>query len=50
MLRQSPKRSETFLRKILLQLFDHGQFRVEHVERLLREIAHVKACAQPYAP
>jgi hypothetical protein len=37
------------LRKILLQLLDDGQIGIQHVQRLLREVSHVQAGAQPHA-
>src|SRR5215813_13755264 len=33
--------------KILLQLFDDGEIGIEHVQRLLREVAHIQAGAKP---
>jgi hypothetical protein len=47
--RQGPQRPEIVLRKILLQLFDHGEIGLEHVQRLLREVAHIQAGAEPHA-
>src|SRR3984885_9595851 len=46
---QVPQRPETVLGKILLQLFDDGEFGIEQVERLLRKVAHKQAGAEPYA-
>ena len=39
----------TVLGKILLQLFDDGEIGIEHVQRLLREVAHIQAGAEPHA-
>src|SRR5260370_31845459 len=35
--------------KILLQLFDDGEIGIEHVQGLLREVAHIEAGAEPHA-
>src|SRR5579864_3673363 len=35
--------------KILLQLFDDGEIGIEHVQGLLREVAHIQAGAEPHA-
>jgi hypothetical protein len=37
--RQVPQRPDTVLGKILLQLFGDGEIGIEHVQRLLREVA-----------
>src|SRR6202050_1204174 len=47
--RQVPQRPETVLGKILLQLFDDGEIGIEHVQRLLRKVAHIQAGAEPHA-
>jgi len=49
MLRQVPQRPETVLGKILLQLFDDGEIGIEHVQGLLREVAHIQTGAEPHA-
>ena len=36
------------LRKVVLQLLDDREVRIEHVERLLREVAHLQAGAEPH--
>ena len=41
-----PQRADRLVRKVLLQLLLDGEIRVEHVERLLREITHLQARAQ----
>ena len=46
---QRAQRADAVLRKILLQLLDDGQIGIEHVQRLLREVSHVQAGAQPHA-
>src|SRR6202047_4155057 len=46
---QVPQRPETVLGKILLQLFDDGEIGTEHVQRLLREVTHIQAGAEPHA-
>jgi hypothetical protein len=33
----------------LLQLFDDGEIGIEHVQQLLREVAHIQAGAEPHA-
>ncbi len=35
--------------EILLQLFDDGEIGIEHVQGLLREVAHIQAGAEPHA-
>src|ERR1700719_1226446 len=47
--RKVPQRPETVLGKILLQLFDDGESGTEHVQRLLREVTHIQAGAEPHA-
>src|SRR5258706_345767 len=47
--RQVPQRPETVLGKILLQLFDDSEIGIEHVQRLLGEVAHIQAGAEPNA-
>src|ERR1700723_4694394 len=47
--RQVPQRPATVLGKILLQLFDDGEIGLEHVQRLLREVADIEAGAEPNA-
>src|SRR5580693_6101295 len=46
---QISQRSETVLGKILLQLFDDGEIGIEHIEGLLREVAHIQTGAEPHA-
>src|SRR6185312_17338024 len=47
--REVPQRPDTVLGKILLQLFAYGEIGIEHVQRLLREVAHIQAGAEPHA-
>src|SRR6202049_99268 len=47
--RKVPQRPETVLRKILLQLLDDGEIGIEHVQGLLREVAHIQAGAESHA-
>ena len=47
--RQVPQRTETVLGEILLQLFHDGEIGFEHVQGLLREVAHIQAGAEPHA-
>src|SRR6202041_1558219 len=47
--RQIPQRSNTVLGKILLQLFGDGEIGIEYIQRLLREVAHIQAGAEPHA-
>ena len=46
---QCAQRPHTILRKILLELLDNAQIRIEHVKRLLREVSQTQAGPQPYA-
>src|ERR1017187_1524372 len=41
--------AHAILREVLLELFDDGEVAIEHVERLLREVPHIQAGAQPHA-
>ena len=46
--RQSAQRAEAVLREIVLQLFDDGEIGIQHVQRLLGEVAHVEAGSQTH--
>src|SRR5258706_14513803 len=43
---QRAQGSQSILREVVLQLLDHRQIRIEHVQRLLREVAHGQARAE----
>ncbi len=46
---QRAQRAEAFLAEIFLKLLDDGEVGIEHIERLLREVSHSQACAEPHA-
>src|ERR1039458_4048990 len=47
--RQGPQGADAVLREVLLQLLHDGQIGVQNVQRLLREVAHIEAGAEPHA-
>jgi hypothetical protein len=44
---QRPQSTQTVLREILLQLLNHGEVGIQHIERLLREVPHGEIRAEP---